>query len=491
MIEWRLVLLSALTVTARLGVPDRGHNLGTRWLQENKKASEVASPNTLLIGRERVSDAWSARPQATFTLPRRPHFETRTCLMFQNKRTVIWLAPAWLVASVVLCSFLSLPNTAAPPNGKGKGGGDPPPPTLPADLDVRYAVQFIPLPSASTSNYVHDVNDDYQVVGRYDLDGVRVGFYYDAVTQTLLTADQMIPSLFTLPEQWVSTSFVGINNYGAIVGSVTDYLGYRQGILIYPTGSETGYSFEISSPGEMDSHYTKINDVGDIVGIVWDSNGVADAFAYNPGLYALEDFRDFTAFGTSVAYWDSIRVTNARLGTVLSESGEWYWLDFLNGQVSPIPLPPNMYIPSSTLRLSHDGQVPVTERIKLKKNKYSLLTPGVSVDGQYVWQGAADDSRAELVNTVSGNNVVGDVVGVNETSSVRWLRHADRPDWGYLDLDAMAVFDSVDDEQRWISISPYPTDMSDRGFTGFGTIAGHSVGFTDAAYVLIPELVSP
>ncbi len=407
---------------------------------------------------------------------------------------------AWLAASVALCGVLVLSSFAAPPPGKGGGGGGAtPPPTLPTDLDVRYRVQFIPLPASAASNYVvHDVNDMYQAVGAYnDVDGHRVGYYYDATTKTVLTANEMI----SLPEPWVNTSFVGINNYGAIVGKVQDSSGFDQCILILPSFDGT-YSWNITSPvdadgNEADSHFTQINDSGDIVGISWDGDGVGSAFAYNPGIFpptAPEDFRNFTFFGSPGARWSSMQVKNARLGTV-RVGDEVYVFDFLDGHEFPKQLPENERSPSSD-GFSHDGQMTVSEALfeKKGKNVSYRYTPGIMVAGQYVWQGDLDDGYATLVNSAVGQNAVGDVVGYNEVSRVRWLRHADHPQWGYLDLNALVVFSSAADQELW-SLSPghgaRVWSMSDRDATGFGMLAGSFGIFNlpDAAYVLMPEIV--
>ena len=249
--------------------------------------------------------------------------------MFRNHQATTWLA-----ACAMLFGALIHSSVAAPPPGKGGGGTSPP--SLPADLDVRYRVQFIPLPTTASYHAVHDVNDVHEAVGAYnDVDGFRVGYYYNADTLTLLTASQMIPSL---PAEWVNTSFLGINNHGAIVGKVQDIWGFDQCILISP--GPTGYSYEITSPvdesGAMDSHFTQINDFGDIVGISWDDAGVGYAFAYKPGLF---ETTDFAFFGPPGVWFDSMQVTNTRLGTVRREEGSRTVFDFLNGQESQEQLP--------------------------------------------------------------------------------------------------------------------------------------------------------
>jgi hypothetical protein len=413
----------------------------------------------------------------------------RIGVMFQIQRRSVWL-----VASLATCLVVALSSFAAPPPGKGGGGNQPP--ALPTDLNVRYRVQFIPLPTDARSYAVHDLNEVYEAVGAYnDVDGFRVGYYYDALNSKLLTANEMI----TLPEQWVNTSFVGINNYGAIVGMVQDSSGFHQCILVLP-GFDGTYSYEITSPvdafGDVDSHFTKINDSGDIVGISWDSDGVGSAFAYNPGIFppvASEPFRDFTFFGSPGARWNSMQVKNARLGMV-RVGAEMSWFDFFDGQEFPAQLPANERTPSSD-GLSNDGQYTVNEAVFEKKGKSGSYryTPGIMVAGQYVWQGNPDDGYATLVNSAVGANLVGDVVGFNEVSRVRWLRHADHPEWGYLDLSAMVVFSSAEDEALW-SLIPEPGarvwGMSDRDpATGFGVLLGHHSAFSvHAAYLLIPEI---
>lgn len=400
------------------------------------------------------------------------------------------------VVGLLLGSFLALCTFAGPPGGKGgdKGTGGP---SLPADLDVRYRVQFIPLPATGTSNFaVHDINDVYEAVGAFsNTDGRRIGYYYDAVNDVLRTAADMI----TLPARWENTSFTGINNAGAIVGMVQDQFGFHQCLLIYP--GPDGYSYEIMSPidafGAMDSHFTQINDSGDVVGISWDAEGVGQAFAYNLGIFPLEapeDPRDFTFIGVPGAWWDSIQVKNARLGIVrvgdvLSQ------FDFVSGQESLVQLPANERSPTYE-GISHDGQLTVSEALVERKGKNVSYryTPGIMVDGQYVWQGNLDDGYATLVNTAVEGNIVGDVVGFNEISRVRWLRHADHPEWAYLDLGAMVVFSSAADEQLWSSIPGSGVrvwKMSDRDpVTGFGVLAGHySAWDTHLAYVLLPEVV--
>jgi hypothetical protein len=420
--------------------------------------------------------------------------------MLRNKRTVTWLA-----ASVVLCGFLAVFSFAAPPDGKGGGnggGGGSEEPTLPADLDVRYRVQFIPLPASAAENYVvHDVNDVYEAVGAYnDVDGFRVGYYYDASTPTdpALTVNEMI----SLPARWVNTSLVGINNHGAIVGMVRDSFGFNQCILIYPSQDGYSYEYEITSPvdtsGEMNSHFTQINDSGDIVGISWDGEGIGYAFAYHPRIFPLEGFRDFTFFGSPGARWNSMQVTNARLGTV-RVGEDLFWFGFLDGQESLAQLPANERSPTSD-GISHDGQITANEALVEKKGKHISYryTPGVMVAGQYVWQGSLDDGYATLVNSAVGQNAVGDIVGFNEISGVRWMRHADHPAWDYLDLSAMVVFSSEPDEERWSLIPGQGArvwGMSDRDpIAGFGVLLGHYssvISNTHAAYLLVPEIITP
>jgi hypothetical protein len=411
-------------------------------------------------------------------------------VMFLIKRTTVLLA-----ACLVLCCHLTLSSFADKPDrnggGGGNGGGGDPPPSLPVDLDVRYRVQFIPLPDTASNYVVHDVNEAYEAVGAYnDVNGLRVGYYYDTLSETVQTAGEMI----TLPERWVSTSFVGINNSGVIVGMVQDILGFSQCLVVFP--HQGGYSYEITSPvdesGAMDSHFTKINDYGDIVGISWDDNGVGFAFAYNPGLFA--PAAPFQFFGSPGAAWNAMQVTNTRLGAV-RWGGEMSWFDFSTKEQSLVQFPANERQPTGW-GLSNDGQITVTEALVQKKgrNISYRYTPGIMVLGQYVWQGNLDDGYATLVNSAVGSNPVGDVIGFNEISRVRWLRHANHPEWGYLDLGAMVVFSSADDEQRWLSI-PGPGvrvwGMSDRDpATGFGLLTGQYSGFdTEAAYVLIPEFV--
>ena len=367
-----------------------------------------------------------------------------------------------------------------------RGGGKVTPPSLPADMHVRYRVEFIPLPSDASNTVVHDVNDVREAVGAYnDVDGFRVGYYYDADTNSLLTAKVMIPSL---PIKWVNTSFVGINNGGAIVGMVRDISGFDQCILIYPSVEPSGYSFEVTSPYGLDSHFTKINDSGDIVGISWNSAGVRYAFAYNPAIVAPAE--PFTFFGSQGAWFDDIKVTNTRLG-IVRVGQEVSWFNFLDGGKTQTQLPSV----SENFELSNDGQITVSEVLlqQIRKNVSYRYTPGIMVSGQYVWKGNLDDGYATLVNSKVGLNTVGDVVGYNEISGVRWLRHADHPEWGYLNLGAMVVFSSPADAERWLLTGPGVRvwGMSDRDpTTGFGVLIGNSIGTnTKHAYVLIPEIV--
>ena len=86
--------------------------------------------------------------------------------MITRKRFLTFLTTAVMALALVTTSSF----VTAEKGGKGGGNGKPDPnPTLPADLDVRYRVQFIPLPASAASNYaVHDINDVYEVVGGYN-----------------------------------------------------------------------------------------------------------------------------------------------------------------------------------------------------------------------------------------------------------------------------------------------------------------------------------
>lgn len=368
----------------------------------------------------------------------------------------------------------------------------------PALPPVQYRVQFIPTPANA---HLQDVNDSHQAVGWFSQStnegSMNTGFYYDAASSppTYLTATDMLP-----PELTGSTQFIGINNWGWIVGSLADSNGLRRGILIYPTtATPSGWDYEVVyGPVDAYDYYPRdINDFGDIVGLYWRRNadgtrGLADAFAYNPGVPLVSEYLEPTPFGLAEAHGYSIQVSNQRRGLATENAtGDGLWFNFVAHLREPVVVPEPYYINVTGLNnpiLSNDGQLAVARiasRTKVKGSYTYTYRPGVVRDGALVWEGDFE-GQTGFVNSAAPGNQVGDAVGWSSGFSTPWLQHAD---WGKLNIESMLVFArNTSDQERWLLGNPSERRMSDRDSTGFGMVAGsleESGG--SSLFVLIPE----
>ena len=259
-----------------------------------------------------------------------------------------------------------------------------------------------------------------------------------------------------------------------------DANGIRSGILIYP--STSGWSYEVvPGPDNAYEYYPRdINDSGDVVGVYWRLNangtqGLADAFAYNPGLPLEANKLALTPFGLADAHLYSIQVSNQGRGLAVdSNTGDGWWFDFVTEMVTPVVVPDPYYIILTGLvthSLSNDGQLAVARiatTTKVRGGYTYTYTPGIVQDGLLLWKGDFE-GRTFFVNSAVDGNLVGDAVGWSNGFQTQWLQHAD---WGKLDIESMLVFDTPSDQQLWLLGSPYMNAMSDRDSTGFGKVVG-------------------
>ncbi len=358
---------------------------------------------------------------------------------------------------------------------------------------VRYRVQFIPTPANA---HCQDVNDSHETVGWFTQTtngrDINTGFYYNAATREYRTATEMLPTL-------TGTQFIGINKQGSIVGSLADSNGIRSGILIYRSAtSPSGWSHEVvPGPDNAYEYYPRdISDSGDVVGVYWRLNengtqGLADAFAYNPGLPLETDLLAPTPFGLADAHLYSIQVSNQGRGLAVdNNTGDGWWFDFLTNSVDPVVVPDPYYIIVTGLvthSLSNDGQLAVARiasTTKVRGGYTYTYTPGIVQDGLLRWQGDFE-GRTFFVNSVVDGNPVGDAVGWSNGFQTQWLQHAD---WGKLDMENMLVFEFPEDQVRWLLYDHFATQMSDRDSTGFGMVVGDNSN-SNELFVLLPEIV--
>ena len=357
---------------------------------------------------------------------------------------------------------------------------------------VRYRVQFIPTPANA---HCQDVNDSHETVGWFTQTtngrDINTGFYYNAASREYLTATDMVPELTDR-----STQFIGINNQGWIVGSLADANGIRSGILIYPSAS--GWSYEVvPGPDNAYEYYPRdISDSGDVVGVYWRLNengtqGLADAFAYNPGLHLETDLLAPTPFGLADAHLYSIQVSNQGRGLAVdSNTGDGWWFDFVTEMVTPVVVPDPYYIILTGLvthSLSNDGQLAVARiatTTKVRGGYTYTYTPGIVQDGLLLWKGDFE-GRTFFVNSAVYGNLVGDAVGWSNGFQTQWLQHAD---WGKLDMENMLVFEFPEDQVRWLLYDHFAKHMSDRDSTGFGMVVGDNSN-SNELFVLLPEIV--
>ena len=196
---------------------------------------------------------------------------------------------------------------------------------------------------------MQDANDSHEAVGWFQLPtdeggSINCGFYYDAAADppVYLSATDMIPALAGL-----STQFVGINNRGAIVGSLAVPGGLRSGIMLYrDSAAETGWSsMLLPAPANAYEFYPRnINDFGDTMGVYWrlnaDGTQGVDAYAYNPGLYPETNLLEATPLNLGQAHLYSIQVSNQRRGLAVDTfTGDGWWFDFLKTSVDLVSLP--------------------------------------------------------------------------------------------------------------------------------------------------------
>jgi probable HAF family extracellular repeat protein len=137
-------------------------------------------------------------------------------------------------------------------------------------INGLYATVDHPLTPSDTS--VGGINDNGQIIGSYDKNGVWHGYLLKDGTYT--TIDH--PSA-------TQTILMGINNNGQIVGQYADSTGsFGRGFLCDPSG---GTFTTINFPTARHSSANGINNNGQIVGHYYDSSGpfvTTHGFLYDP-----------------------------------------------------------------------------------------------------------------------------------------------------------------------------------------------------------------
>lgn len=356
--------------------------------------------------------------------------------------------------------------------GKNDGGGSDSGGSLPDGLTTRYLVQQVPLPADRTieaDNALRDVNESCVAVGYYvDAGGFYVGYRFDGITGVMETSSEMLDLSGT---DIMEVAFLGINNFGAIVGYAGLLDGTVAGIVVTADGSGGWNVMKTESPYVGCDYFygRKINDSGDIVGQYRDAAGNTIPYACNPGIYSTDEFNLYLAPKAMEAFGRSNGISNTRFAI----GGTSVVFDFV---AASIGLPATTDLPqeeglSFTGWISNDGQVVANRSISKGKDKGDYVE--VYQNGTSRSFGPIKISGdARIVNSRSGENPVGDIL-IKNTARRLSLLHAD---WGLLVLDEMTVFDDAGTDQNWKAGDILYHEMSDRllgEFPCIGTQTSH------------------
>jgi probable HAF family extracellular repeat protein len=127
------------------------------------------------------------------------------------------------------------------------------------------------------SLFANTINDSGEIVGQFGADPQIHGF---------LLAHEKLTQIDAPYEGAVGTQTSGINNAGVIVGTWYTASGTAGGMFMWHHGAFTQIP---ADPGTSNPEATAINNGGDIVGGLDDSNGVGHGFLLHDGVYSLID----------------------------------------------------------------------------------------------------------------------------------------------------------------------------------------------------------
>lgn len=204
-------------------------------------------------------------------------------------RIMLVTAVGLLSALMLSAGSLSIADHKGTPHGKPGGGEDPPPPPPPADLpDVRYRIQFIEQPTNATAAsyvWINDMNNLGQVVGIYSSTAGRRPFLYNPLVSTDQGVDLNAIVTAGIPDGWRFRSALAINDHMVVVGNMEEIsTGQRRPVAIDLLAVDPVVDL-LPDVGVDHSHGFKINENGDILGVVDLGDGLWASWIFNPGLY--------------------------------------------------------------------------------------------------------------------------------------------------------------------------------------------------------------
>ena len=358
--------------------------------------------------------------------------------------------------------------------------------------DPQYELILIEDGTGTTSHiYPQQINNVNQVVGFQDLtpgqgDSTYQAFLYDVDTRTFSDINE----IFDTPETWVESRFYGINDWGAVVGSVVmGDTGERRGILVDTASGTWDYVLPPAAdspptdfPNYVGNTAYQINNWGDVMGTFNREDGSKDSYVVING--------EYRALGLQQSGWGA-KLSNSRQA-IVSDWGldgvEEVSLYDLGQDASQVFMPPG-FIGGFNDMGQICGFIPGSGKGK-KAVPATAYRAQIGDDGNVItplqWQ-------ATMLSQAEGLNLQGDVVGTgpNKGSDNSPVRHPFlyHDDLGMVDLDPH-VDVSPEDMDLWQSSIFDATDISDRDSTGVGTIIG-LVRYDNIPFVLVPKSTDP
>lgn len=399
---------------------------------------------------------------------------------------------AALLALLMLSTGLSL---AAPPEGKGNTGGDDggvePAPLPPIRYEIRYfSVGFEGAPGAA----VNDMNNLGDCVGFYvSPEGERHAWICNPNADPNSVIDLNEIGAVGVPDGFVISSAVGINDYGAVVG----YL-----LPAGSTGPRSGYVLDLSvdppvlnllpnsDPAWVDTYGRMINENGDVLGRFQTADGTSGAYVFNPGLYGTADAEP-EVIPFPISHYNLLGALNNPLGDrpaqVIAR------IEAGNGSTESIPF-----------RYTRGGQVELLEEVEGVKNDgfFAINDAGIMCGWTNILFHKKPKQRSFVtrfsessMQIIAGSENIGSPMAINGSGDLaisnnslsQFVYH---DDWGLVDLWSV-VTGTDTDLARWTTAGGHRLiAISERDTTGFGMIAGETrnADGTFRGFVLVPKL---